>query len=69
MFIGLIEPDVYWQWIWSHSNTVPGFTNWESSQSANESVATKCVVLERTGLWYDVPCDESGYFFICEMLT
>ncbi|KAK1155248.1 macrophage mannose receptor 1-like [Acipenser oxyrinchus oxyrinchus] len=51
-------------WKWSHQGDNSTFHNWANGEPNNEKGNEKCVVMNKTGKWYDSSCSRKA-FFIC----
>lgn len=54
------------QYLWDHSNTLIGFTNWYPKEPSSLT-SQNCIALLRDGQWNDALCGLS-YSYICEKI-
>ncbi|KAK1151731.1 macrophage mannose receptor 1-like [Acipenser oxyrinchus oxyrinchus] len=52
-------------WKWSHQGDNYTFHNWNTGEPNNEKGNEKCVVMNKTGKWYDSSCSRKAFFICC----
>ncbi|XP_041372946.1 galactose-specific lectin nattectin-like [Gigantopelta aegis] len=52
-------------WIWSHTEEIFQYQNWDSGQPSNYGGSEHCVTIRTNGKWNDNPCCENLHS-ICE---
>ena len=64
-WIGLTDQKIEGEFVWTSNGSIPKYTNWERGEP-NGGMMEDCVHLWKKRTWYDLSCDVSGLFALCE---
>ncbi|MGH0186864.1 UNVERIFIED_CONTAM: hypothetical protein FKN15_022773 [Acipenser sinensis] len=53
-------------WKWSHQGDNYTFLNWNYGEPNNRGGDQNCVLMSKTGEWFDYDCNDQKSFFCCE---